>query len=486
MSEYVKPFRELVHELDARPDSICLVGMNTTFTRSAFWANAQTVAKNWGLEGLRPGDAIAFLLPNSASLLCCYLACAIGGFVACPVLPETHPDRVDGMLKAVNARRVVDKAPKLDPTLRFEGTLAFEHPQAPYLIVFSSGSTGAPKAIVHSLEGILGSARAFARLTGMTSETRLYHVFPMAYMAGIMNAFFAPFLSGGTIIEGPPFSPAVALSFWRRPLTHHVNTLSVTPTIASALLRMTRRAETITKVGEALMQVQCTSAPLSASLQARFYTKFGVPLQNCYGMTEFGGPLTFQTREDALQLADWSVLLPEVKVRVLNDDGSLQHGDAPGELFLQTPYLMLGYLSPDGLDTPWDAKGWMTTGDLARFERGKLQLVGRKKDLIIRGGLNLSPHTIERVLECHPRVERAVVVGIPHDFWGEEVVASVTLMTGTDDLTESALLRYCEQHLGVYERPNRIRVVDALPRTAIGKVSRARLRAEITAPKREG
>ncbi|MGD2117438.1 MAG: class I adenylate-forming enzyme family protein [Chromatiales bacterium] len=443
------------------------------FSYAEFWANAQLLAEQWGERGIKPGQVIAFVLPNSAALPCCYLACAIGGFVACPIIASYTDDMTDALIALAGADLVVTEigplslsaSKQLEPSYELQGDV-----DSPFLILFTSGSTGLPKAMLHSLRNIIGSAQSFARLTGMSSRTRLYHVLPMAYMAGILNAFFAPLVAAGCIVEGPMFSPLSAVDFWERPLQHGVNVLSLTPTIAKALLRFTRDSQTLAQIAGSITQVQCTSAPIRHDLARAFLQHFQKPLQNCYGMTEICGPLSFQSEHDARQLRDWSRLADELEVEIRHQPDAR----SPGELWLKSPFMMLGYLDRGSLNRPFDAAGFMDTGDLADLAGRDIHIAGRKKDIIIRGGINISPQRIEIVLSGFPAILDCAVLGQPHDFWGEQIVACI--VTDTEQSFElEQLMRYLRDQLAEHERPDRVITLVELPRTPIGKLQKAEL-----------
>jgi long-chain acyl-CoA synthetase len=290
----------------------------------------------------------------------------------------------------------------------------------------------------------------------------------MAYMAGLLNGMLAPFMAGAHIIEGPLFSPETALDFWRRPMQHDVNTLQITPTIASALCRLTRGRDVAEEAGRRIVQVQCTSAPIPSDIRRRFLEKFSLPLQDCYGITELGGPLTFQRREDAIALNDFTTPADEIELEIRQNDDR-------AELWIHSPFGMLGYLEDDGYVQPFDENGFMDTGDLGVISDGRLEITGRKKDIIIRGGVNVSPVRLESLLSTVPGVDEAAVLGSAHSFWGEQIVAFVVPVPGAKNVGE-AVQRFCREHLGVAERPDEIRIIDRLPRSFIGKIEKNALR----------
>ncbi len=428
------------------------------------WCTAASLAETWQSEGIEPGDIIAFKLPNSHAIPCIYLACAIGGFVACPIVPTLSEATVTENLETVKPERVITEIHV--PIVKGMPSPALEALESdrPFLIMFSSGSTGRSKAICHSLTTVCGSAKAFAARSGFQEDTRLYHVLPMTYMAGFLNAMLAVFMSGGKVIEGPQFSMANVADFWRYALATDANVLSLIPPLAATLCRLTRNPETLARVPEQFQQVQCTSQAIQADLRTRFMKKFSLPLQDCYGMTELGGPMSLQTVEDAREMNNYSTMIdgPEVQIRENR------------ELWIRSPFNMLGYLKDGELEDIRDDEGFIDTGDLAEYDGKRILITGRVKDIIIRGGINTSPARIESIISKAPDVEEVAVVGVPHDYWGEQIIACVV-----GETNEARLLEFCRSSLDAHEVPDRIEFMKAFPRSFIGKVLKGDLRDKL-------
>ena len=453
---------------------------DTEYSYADLLHNASNLCASWqslNSQSLKKGDVVAFKLPNSFALPCCYLACALGGYVACPIVPSLGSETIETNLQDIKPALFIEDVIDDGTGLTFTKTNApFDVGKTkaidttiPFLIMFSSGSTGKNKAICHSLRSVLGSASSFANLSGMNRDTALYHVLPMTYMAGFLNAMLAVFAAGGKIVEGPQFSMETVADFWRRPLATDANTLSVIPPLAAAVCRLTRDPEKIEAVGTQFKQVQCTSQAIQTELRKKFQDKFSLPLQDCYGMTELGGPLSFQTRADAEALNACSMPLPELEI-------DIREGD---ELWLKSPFSMLGYLVDNELTSPFDDDGFLDTGDLALVEDGRIEITGRVKDIVIRGGINTSPVKIESVLSQFDGIDEVAVVGLPHEFWGEEIVACIISneSCSSDQFNglEGEILNYCRAHLDSHEVPDRLVFLDEFPRSFIGKVLKADL-----------
>jgi long-chain acyl-CoA synthetase len=381
------------------------------------------------------------------------------------------------MLSLVRPALVVCAPPRLDPDIespQSQDIVVDRDPDALFLIMFSSGTTGKPKGICHRLNSVVGSASSFAKLSGMGCDTRLYHVLPMAYMAGFLNTMLAPLVAGGCIVQGPLFSPKVGLDFWRRPLQADVNTLSLIPSIAITLCRLTRDLDVARRVVDRSSTIQCTSQSIASALRRQFLAKFGEPLQDCYGVTELGGPLSVQSRDDAYGEDNAGRLLPELEL----DLRPAPQGE--NELWLRSPFMMMGYLEETGISPAASDDGFLSTGDTAQVQDGKLRVTGRCKDIIIRGGINVSPLMIENAINEVEGVEEVAVVGVGHEFWGEIIVAYVS-PTGESDASDlkAAIRSHCMGRLSPGEQPDETILVEEFPRATTGKIQKNVLRHRI-------
>ena len=463
---------------DSFDDTLMVALDGRSYSYGLYWANAQAIAAAWQRAGVPRGAAVALVLPNSSSVLACYLACAIGGYVACPIIPMHVPELIDAMLVLVRPGLGVRRPPVLDPGLRppkpAEIRVALAS-QEHFAVVLTSGTTSLPKGICHSLQAMIDSARAFGELSGMHRGTRLYHVLPMAYMAGLLNTMLAPLCVGGTIIEGPAISAATAMDFWTRPLAERANFLTLVPTAAAVLAKLSRDATVAREAAAGLEQIQCTAGQLQSAVRRQFLEEFGRPLQDCYGLTELGGPLTTQTPDDAR--VEENVGYPVAGLDL--DLRPSSYGDP--ELWIRSPFAMEGYLTDGGIETPFDEDGFMATGDLARIEAGKVHITGRIKDCIVRGGINVAPILIENQLGRVEGVEHVAVVGVPDDFWGEIIVACVIPAAGSDPQdVKRSVFQFAGKILDANLRPDRVVTMESFPRASTGKVQKFSLRSALT------
>lgn len=446
-----------------------LITDERTFSYGELYAHA-AVMRDWlGSQGCRAGDTVALRLPNGWPFAAAYLACILGRYRLVPVNIELNADDQRYILERVAARVVMEDEAvlaALPPTMA--DTPDFDYPVDKVAAVFfTSGTTGRPKGVCHTLDGLVGNALAFNQSQGLDDDTRLYHILPMAYMAGFLNTLLSPWLAGGTVLLGPRFCPAEALRFWQRPLAWGTNATWLTPTLAALLVRMNRDPDIAHKVSASLRHIFCGTAPLPSAVRQTFRATFGCSLQESYGMSEVL-LVSAQTRAEADNSSNVGRLLPGVHATFR----AVPERDEP-ELVINTPYALISYLLEDGEISPLMADGGMPSGDMGKMEGDVLFITGRLKDLIIRGGLNVSPVAVENVLLREPEVQEVAVVGIPNDFWGESIVACLVAADAVDvDSLQARLHLRCANELGEGMRPDRYVWLDSLPRAPTGKVQK--------------
>lgn len=304
----------------------------------------------------------------------------------------------------------------------------------------TSGTTGEPKGITHTLDAMEANAKAFNEAAGLGCHTRMYHCLPKAHMAGFLNTMLCPTVAGGTVVFGPTFSAQTAGSFWVEQYNAKTNTVWITPTIAAMLLRMERFL--VSTYGERLDHVFCGTAPLPLTIRQKWLDRFGIPLQESYGTSEHM-LVSVQSKEDALTEHNVGRPIPGITVEIRDNSEIFVNGTA--------------------------------TGDQGELQDGKLTITGRLKDLIIRGGFNVSPVKVEEAVRKIEGVRDAAVVGQPDEFWGERIVV---FAEGGDRFDISV---ECNVLLPPYCRPDRIEIVDKLPRNEMGKVRKGDLKAILSA-----
>jgi len=437
------------------------------------YATGQVIAEWLAKKGVKPGSKVALRLSNGWPFAVSYVGCLIGNYRVVPVNPELSGADQTYILQRVQPAFVIEQ----EAAIRDLPSIEVDQPQFSYpdqetaFVFFTSGTTGRPKGVCHSLNALVQNVKEFNQQFGLDAATRLYHVLPMAYMAGFLNTLLSPWLAGGTVLLGPRFQPSHALSFWQQPLAWQANTLWLTPTLAALLARLSRDEQIAHQVGKTMQQIFCGTAPLPDAIRHSFLKTFSCPLQESYGTSEIL-LIAAQTREQALHSIGVGQLLPSVNVK---STISAEHNAE--ELLFQVPWALQAYLLEEGESSPLTASGAFPSGDQGSLEAGMLCISGRLKDLIIRGGLNVSPVAIEDVLLKCDGVKEAAVVGLPHPLWGESIVAVLVAEPGTDcDAVLAVLQTQCIQTLAEGMRPDQYTWVEALPKSSTGKIQKHELR----------
>ncbi len=460
-----------LHEVFARHAARTLLVLpdGKTVRYGEMWTEAEQLAHRLIQDGLAPGDRLLIRLENSPLLLRLYIACAIAGLVACPVDPALPRLRLAALDQVLHPKRQLDEAglaKLLDGPAPPSGALPADDPERDFLVIYSSGTTGEAKGIVHSAGALVASALSFATLSDLREDSVIYHHFPMFYMAGIFNMFICPAVVGASIVIGPKFSPMEMLRFWELPKRCGVNHLTLTPTMAQSLSHLYRTDDALLAHLARYQAVISTSSVLYDSVALRFHQTFGVPLRSCYGVTEVGGSITLQSWADALACEAVGHWRPEVSIRAGSGP------DAPAEILVRTPFMMKGYLSASGLSSPLDHEGYFHTGDLGYLRDGVLHMTARESDLVKKGGEFVSLPMIENlVLRCG-QIAEAAMVAVPDPYWGNRLVLFYVpraIATGNPEEIETSLQALFAEGLRKIERPDKLIPVPWLPKTAIGK-----------------
>ena len=336
----------------------------------------------------------------------------------------------------------------------------------PAMLQLTSGSTGEAKGVVLTHGNLICNARGIVARTGITPADRLLHLMPLHHTNGVNNQLLAPFLAGAAVVLADRFR---AEAVEDQIAEYGVTYLTGVPTMYSRMLPHLRDPGR----RRSLRFLRCGSAPISVALHERIEAAFGVPLVVSYGLSEATCTSTMNPPA-ARRIGSVGTVMPGQQVRLLRPgSGDAVPAAAEGEVCIAGASVMKGYV--DGSTAAVLHDGWLRSGDLGRFDAdGYLFITGRLKDVIVRGGENLSPRAIESALERHPAVESCCVVGEPHPDLGEVPVAFVQPRAGVG-LELGQLRALVAGRLSRAHAPARIHLVDTLPENAVGKVDRAAL-----------
>lgn len=454
-------------------------------------------------QGIARGERLAILLDNSPSVAILYVGALYAGVSVVPINPMLSPGQIGFVLRDSGAKAVFTSASlraKVEAavpivTVRTRPELAerdaedvdlFSLPAdatfTPYagasdsdelIVVYTSGTTAEPKGVVHTLGSLFGNGRMFVDAVGIAPGSRFLNILPMTYLGGYYNLLMIPYVAKSSVVIAPAFNAESALSFWKTVEHHQVDTLWVVPTLMSILLEIDRGADGESYSRRFIKTVLVGTAPLPDDLRTRFETRYGVRVFENFALSETLF-LTSNTPGDGS--TGTGRILPGIELKVCDEERTVT--DREGEIHVRTPYRMRGYLGASEESSGFSRDGWFATGDLGVLTAsGDLFVTGRKKDLIIRGGINISPSAIEAVLLGHPDVARCAVVGMPHHILGEEVVAVVQARSDDFDRITNELSSLCRTNLASVQCPARFVPLREFPLTFSGKIQKAKIRA---------
>lgn len=434
----------------------------SSISRPVFLEHAIRMLNHLVAQGARYGDRVVIALDNREEYLELVLALAIGGMTACPVPPDLPQQQLAKVRKQVNAKLTITSFGQLAYALDDQLPDCAHQGSAddPFLIVFSSGTTGAPKGIVQSLKNFIGSAISFSKLAGMKPGDKVLHNWPMFYNAGLFNLFACPLVTGASIAVGKRFAARDLGQFWKDFSIFQPNWVYLSPTMATSLTR-TAKFFPLARNGLGTTRIVSTSSILYPSIKEEFSKTFAKKIIPCFGITELGGSFTFGNEDSP----PYSVghIIPEAKISI--------DADANGEFLVKTPFMALGYLGKSGIVEPFEPETAFRTGDLGQLNCEEMIVSGRRKDSIKKGGEFIALSEIEDLANTSGVCLECMAIGRPDVFWGE--VYDIRFIAAADTKpheAESTLSAHFNAHLPQLMRPESVKSVEELPRTASGKL----------------
>jgi long-chain acyl-CoA synthetase len=439
------------------------------------------------------GERVLCLAENHPEMLALYVATAGIGAVFVPVHPKLTTVELDhvvrtarpclavaggGFVEALTASlngTGMDIVPLVRPAVRplAAGDLPDLDPDTGALICFTSGSTGRPKGVYASHRNEWESARQYAAVWAIGPGDRVMVALPLSFLYGLTTGCLTALLAGAEVLLEERFHPVRVLE---RMAAERATVFMGVPTMYAMLLEVGEAGGRRDALASARLLLTA-GAPMAVGTIERFRRVFGRPIFDFYALSEVRPVFAYDVRRHVEpRPGRCGHALPGVEVRLVDDAGNDVPDGTPGELWVRSATLMKGYYGDPEQTSGVMSGGWFRTGDLVVCDsEGYYSIVGRKKDLIIRGGVNVAPAEVEAAILAHPAVAEASVVGVPDPVFGEEVAAAVVPRAGAQ-LGESDLLAFLSARLAEYKRPRRVRFVAELPKGANGKVQREEVR----------
>lgn len=451
--------------------------------------NARGFAASLTSKGMRKGESVAILAPNGPEAVTAFYGATYGGFRATMINLAAGRDAISYALDHCESRFAYVHDSCLDlfakargslgispiPLGQLEGDLHPVEPQDHALLMYTSGTTGRPKGVVHSHASLLSGGWTTAIAHDLTQEDRGFCVLPIYHINGLCVTVIGSLVSGGSLAMVPKFS---ASRFWAQAETGGATWFSAVPTIISHLLHGT--ADPSSACRSRIRFGRSASSALAVETQSAFEKRFDVPIIETMGLTETAAQILSNPLPPGVRKIGSPGLPFGCDVRIQATDGSeVPRGDE-GEITVRGPNTLLEYLKNPKATKDTFRDGWLRTGDLARMDSdGYVFVTGRLKELIIKGGENIAPREIDEALYSHPDVIEAAAFARPCDSYGERIEAAVRIRDGSA-LSAQALIDICKDRLGPFKSPDAVYFMDELPKGPSGKIQRLKL-AELIA-----
>jgi long-chain acyl-CoA synthetase len=489
------PTEALYHRANTQAKNVAFIKEKKIWTYERLATEVDRLAGGLIEHGVRKGDRVALHMANLPELVVAYQACFRVGAIAAPMnirfkaaelrplLQRLRPvlyigqaalyrrvASIEPSILASNRRFVVDDGFVNDPGVQSWTRLFAEtngepvrvapDADAPAILLTTSGTTGEPKFVIHTLATLAKTTESLEHWDLDNHQiTTLFC--PMVHGSGLFT-MLACIRFGVPFILHERFDPDAILDAIER---YHCTWVLGLPFMFAALLHHQRaRARNVDSLRTCLV----AGDVCPAQLQDLFPCFFGIPLRSCWAATEACGSLTY-----GLQPGPVTRIARGAEVRLVDDNDLLVPRGEVGELLVRGPHVTIGYWAGPGQIKNPPKEGWFHTGDLMRQdEKGDLWFVSRKKHLIIRGGSNISPVEVERVLMAHPAVGGAVVVGVPDPDLGQRVAGFVQLADSAQSVDLNEILAFAAERLADYKVPETLEIIGEIPRNALGKVDR--------------
>ncbi|HEA2122454.1 medium-chain fatty-acid--CoA ligase [Escherichia coli] len=500
----------------AMPDKIAVVDNHgASYTYSALNHAASCLA-NWMLaKGIESGDRIAFQLPGWCEFTVIYLACLKIGAVSVPLLPSWREAELVWVLNKCQAKMFfaptlfkqtrpvdlilplqnqlpqlqqivgVDKLAPATSSLSLSQIIADNTPLTTAItthgdelaaVLFTSGTEGLPKGVMLTHNNILASERAYCARLNLTWQDVFMMPAPLGHATGFLHGVTAPFLIGARSVLLDIFTPDACLALLEQQRCTCM--LGATPFVYDLLNLLEKQPADLS----ALRFFLCGGTTIPKKV-ARECQQRGIKLLSVYGSTE-SSPHAVVNLDDPLSrfMHTDGYAAAGVEIKVVDDARKTLPPGCEGEEASRGPNVFMGYFDePELTARALDEEGWYYSGDLCRMdEAGYIKITGRKKDIIVRGGENISSREVEDILLQHPKIHDACVVAMPDERLGERSCAYVVLKAPHHSLSlEEVVAFFSRKRVAKYKYPEHIVVIEKLPRTASGKIQKFLLRKDI-------
>jgi long-chain acyl-CoA synthetase len=485
----------IIHE--SYPDKPALVYQDTVITYRQLWDTVGSLANGLTARGCRPGDKIMTLLDNCPEILYVYYACYYAGFVAVPVMGVTRQETIAGIIEETRPRILITESKysekvdrfsdKLDiyltdasapsthhrPLSQLMGTDCMPKPLAgpaerTLLILYTTGSTGMPKGVMHSAKAILLFTKDCGRYHRYSPVDRGLICLSLSHVFSLLAVVFPMLCAGGSLYIEPNDSDKTVLL--KSIVENKITVMAAVPSMYRMLIEYVADK---TPVDHHLRLCVVAGDIVPKPLHHAFMAAFGLMLNEQLGATEFVLATANPMDDARKRLGSAGKPFTQVQIQIDRPDG-----EGRGEILVKSPYLLQRYYNEEQSRE----NEWFHTGDVGIMDdEGYLWFQGRMKDLIVHDGYNISPLEIEAVLYEYPGVKEAAAIGVPNELYGEDLVCYISFLPGTSHGDEKAVSEFLASRLEYFKHPRKVVILDMLPKNQMGKVDRKALKEGETA-----
>jgi len=468
------------------------------FTYKEFQAAVTRTAAKLAANGVRKGDVVSLLMPNSVEYVIAYFACWQLGALAGPINSLLKSQEIAYVISNSEAKALLVNSEFLplietiredlpDAVLPFailpfdnqaDATATLSPAPEPEIgaddeaiIIYTSGTTGKPKGCLLTHGNVIANARQITTWLGFTETDRLLTMMPLFHMNAVSVTTMSALYAGGSTVVSPKFT---ASRFWQIVSDYEITSFGSVATMLSMLLSTYPDGVPAGLKTSQLRFAMCGSAPVPAEVLRRFEETFKCLVIEGYGLSESTCRSTFNPPDQRRRAGSCGLSIGN-EMRVVDDDDREVADGELGEIVLRGENVLKGYYKNDSANVSAFRNGWFHTGDIGyRDADGFYYIVDRKSDMIIRGGENIYPREIDEVLYQHPDIAAAAVVGVNDELYGEEVAAVVVLKPGAS-CSEQEVIDFCKARLADFKCPKTVRFVEDIPKGPTGKLLKREL-----------
>jgi acyl-CoA synthetase (AMP-forming)/AMP-acid ligase II len=504
--EDCKNFSEVIYyHAEHHPDRVFIYDVRSgrEYTFREFNRVVEKTANYLISMGVQKGDRVTVVIENSPEYCFFYFAVIRVGAILNPMPFTSHKEEILKNMRLVEPRKIFIDTRK---EREFEGSnigddivfipVGAERPfeksiddmpekfaktvelneNSPACLYYSSGTTADPKGVLYSHKNMIVLTDSLCRGFTFSTEREVHLIMlPLGHTASTNYSLLPCAYLGGKIVMAESFWH-IRNKIWKLIEEHQIDYMEVVPTVLYSILNIYR-----TKIDDdvsSMRFVGCGSAPLQRGVQEQFQERFGLKVANLYGLSETGPTHIDDPRAPGWKPGSIGIPLDVNEVRIFDDNDCELESNQTGEIVVKGENVFVGYFRNEAHYNKVVVNGYFHTGDLGyKDENGVFYFVDRKKDLIIKGGINIVPGEVDEILMLHPAIKEGVTIGVPDLMFGEEVKSFVVARDGMS-VTPDEIIAHCAKYLPKTKVPKFVDVVEDIPKTHSGKLLRKKLREQ--------